>query len=86
MLPPPTKPTRLSRIDTVSPRDRARRQGARRHGSASRGPKIAVPTRTIVAPSSMRHLEVAAHPHRQLASSAPSPQPRASSSSFRIAR
>ena len=35
--------------------------------AVSRAPKMAVPTRTRVAPSADRHLEVVAHAHRQLA-------------------
>ena len=49
-----------------------------------RGPKIAVPTRTIVAPSSIADLEVAAHPHRQLRELGTEPPALASSSSFRM--
>ena len=47
-------------------RGRVRRPGGQRD-TGTRLPKIAVPTRTSVAPSSIGHLEVVAHPHRQLA-------------------
>ena len=57
-----------------------------RHGQVSRGPKIAVPTRTIVAPSSTPTSKSPLIPIDSSVNSPGSPQPRAASSSFDICR
>src|SRR4029453_222475 len=76
MLPPPTNPTRLSWTDTSVP-STGRDVGAPVYASASSGPADRRPHPHDRRPLLDAHLEVAAHPHRELGElGAEAPAPR----------